>query len=89
MQRRIALILGPLLFILVQLFLPFEGLSEQGHAVGPNVRFAGYALEDTGFSDLLAAELHRGHPLPPNLPHGHSRWRENGTNRNRIRHDSA
>ena len=33
MQRRIALILGPLLFILVQLFLPFEGLSEQGHAV--------------------------------------------------------
>jgi sodium-dependent dicarboxylate transporter 2/3/5 len=33
MPRRIALLLGPLLFILVQLLMPFEGLSDQGHAV--------------------------------------------------------
>ena len=33
MQRSIALILGPLLFVLVTYLNPFEGLSEQGHAV--------------------------------------------------------
>lgn len=33
MQRKIALVLGPLLFVLVQFLKPFEGLSDQGHAV--------------------------------------------------------
>jgi sodium-dependent dicarboxylate transporter 2/3/5 len=33
MQKRIALILGPLLFLIVILLQPFEGLSVQGHAV--------------------------------------------------------
>ena len=33
MQKRIALILGPLLFLIVILLHPFEGLSVQGHAV--------------------------------------------------------
>ena len=33
MQRRVALVLGPLLFILVLFFKPFEGLSDQGHSV--------------------------------------------------------
>ena len=33
MQRKIALVLGPLLFILIQFLKPFEGLSDQGHAV--------------------------------------------------------
>ena len=33
MQRRIALVLGPLIFTLVQFLKPFEGLSDQGHAV--------------------------------------------------------
>ena len=33
MQRRIALVLGPLLFILVLVLKPFVGLSDQGHSV--------------------------------------------------------
>ena len=33
MQRQIALILGPLIFTLVQFLKPFEGLSDQGNAV--------------------------------------------------------
>ena len=33
MQQKIALVLGPLLFILIQFLKPFEGLSDQGHAV--------------------------------------------------------
>ena len=33
MQKRIALILGPLLFLLVILLKPFEDLTLQGHAV--------------------------------------------------------
>jgi sodium-dependent dicarboxylate transporter 2/3/5 len=33
MQRKIALILGPLLFLTLLLTKPFEGLSDQGHAV--------------------------------------------------------
>ena len=33
MQKRIGLIIGPLLFLIILLLTPFEGLSEQGHAV--------------------------------------------------------
>ncbi|MGA0316213.1 MAG: SLC13 family permease [Flavobacteriaceae bacterium] len=33
MQKRLGLIIGPLLFLFILLLTPFEGLSEQGHAV--------------------------------------------------------
>lgn len=33
MQKRLGLIIGPLLFLIILLLTPFEGLSEQGHAV--------------------------------------------------------
>ena len=33
MQRQIALVLGPLIFTFIQFLKPFEGLSDQGHAV--------------------------------------------------------
>lgn len=33
MQKRLGLIIGPLLFLIILILTPFEGLSEQGHAV--------------------------------------------------------
>lgn len=33
MQKRLGLVIGPLLFLIILLLTPFEGLSEQGHAV--------------------------------------------------------
>ncbi len=33
MQKRLGLVIGPLLFLFILLLTPFEGLSEQGHAV--------------------------------------------------------
>lgn len=33
MQKRLGLVIGPLLFFILLLLTPFEGLSEQGHAV--------------------------------------------------------
>ena len=33
MQKRLGLLIGPLLFLFILLLTPFEGLSEQGHAV--------------------------------------------------------
>ncbi|MGB1167767.1 MAG: SLC13 family permease [Flavobacteriaceae bacterium] len=33
MQKRLGVIIGPLLFLIILLLTPFEGLSEQGHAV--------------------------------------------------------
>lgn len=33
MQKRLGLIIGPLLFLIILFLTPFEGLSEQGHAV--------------------------------------------------------
>ena len=33
MQKRLGLIIGPLLLLIILLLTPFEGLSEQGHAV--------------------------------------------------------
>jgi len=33
MQKRLRLVIGPLLFLIILILTPFEGLSEQGHAV--------------------------------------------------------
>lgn len=33
MQKRLGLVIGPLLFLIILFLTPFEGLSEQGHAV--------------------------------------------------------
>ena len=33
MQKRLGLVIGPLLFFIILLLNPFSGLSEQGHAV--------------------------------------------------------